>query len=196
MSLQLSYFHARLALLLHIAQSRLGATAVLTAGLFHSVKLSGLFAIDPELGVGRYCRALNFAKLINPDIEDPDAAGKLYELLVAIARVICAVVLSRGPQNEQTLDQARKFLAENRLSVLTVLKKSAGLAASAHGSMKSTEELADSYTLLMSLSGFIDVSISSSREPLADHHSLRKRLRHGHHLSHSPRVGRNCWIPW
>jgi hypothetical protein len=52
-SLQLSYFHARLALLLHVAQSRLGASAVLTAGLFHSVKLSGLFAIDPELGVGR-----------------------------------------------------------------------------------------------------------------------------------------------
>lgn len=133
---------------------------MLTAGFFHSVKLSGLFAIDPELGVGRFCRGhLNSAKLTNPDIEHPDAAGKLYELLVAIARVICAVVLSRGPQNEQTLDQARKFLTENRLSVLTVLKKSAGLAVSTQGSMKSTEELADSYTLLMSVSGFIDVGI-------------------------------------
>jgi nuclear pore complex protein Nup205 len=126
------------------------------------VKLSGLFAIDPELGVGRSCHSLPvLSKLTGLDIEDPDAAGKLYELLVAIARVICAVVLSRGSQNEQTLDQARKFLAENRLSILAVLKKSAGLGVSTQGSMKSTEELADSYTLLMSVTGFIDVSIST-----------------------------------
>jgi len=76
--------------------------------------------------------------------------------------VICAVVLSRGPQNEQTLEQARRFLAENRLSVLAVLKKSAGLGVSTHSSMESTGELADCYTLLMSVTGFIDVSISFS----------------------------------
>lgn len=112
------------------------------------------------MSVGRHI-LLVLSMLTNLDIEDPDAAGKLYELLVAIARVICAVVLSRGPQNEQTLEQARRFLAENRLSVLAVLKKSAGLGVSTHGSMKSTEELADSYTLLMSVTGFIDVSIFS-----------------------------------
>lgn len=48
----LSYCHARLALLLNLSQSRYGATAVLNAGLFHSVRASGLFAIDPDLGVG------------------------------------------------------------------------------------------------------------------------------------------------
>jgi nuclear pore complex protein Nup205 len=51
--MQLSYCHARLVLLLHISQTRVGATAVLNAGLFHSVQVSGLFAIDPDLGVGK-----------------------------------------------------------------------------------------------------------------------------------------------
>lgn len=147
------------------------------------MKLSGLFAIDPELGVGMFCYAfLSLLKLNYIDIEHPDAAGKLYELLVAISRVICAVVLSRGPQNEQTLDQARKFLADNKLSVLTVLKKSAGLGVGMHGSMRSTEELADSYTLLMSVSGFIDVGHSFSLgELVANYHSLTRPHKHGHH---------------
>lgn len=50
--MQLSYCHAKLALLLQISQTRLGSVAVLNAGLLHSVKVSGLFTIDPDLGVG------------------------------------------------------------------------------------------------------------------------------------------------
>jgi hypothetical protein len=41
-------------LLLDIAQTRVGATAVVNAGLFHSVQASGLFAMDPDLGVGKW----------------------------------------------------------------------------------------------------------------------------------------------
>ena len=51
--MQLSYCHARLVLLLHISQTRVGATAVLNAGLFHSIQVSCLFAMDPDLGVGK-----------------------------------------------------------------------------------------------------------------------------------------------
>lgn len=75
--------------------------------------------------------------------------------------MICAVVLSRGPQNEQTLDQGRRFLADNRLSVLAVLKKSAGLGTNVEASMQSIGELADSYMLLMSFTGYLDVSAFS-----------------------------------
>lgn len=92
------------------------------------------------------------------------------------------MVLSRGPQNEQTLEQARRFLAENRLPILAVLKKSAGLGVSTHGSMKSTEELADSYTLLMSVTSFIDVGISLFLVRLMlTVYSLRRLLSHGHY---------------
>lgn len=48
----MSYCNARLALLLHISQTRFGAAAVLNAGLFHSIQESALFSRDPDLGVG------------------------------------------------------------------------------------------------------------------------------------------------
>lgn len=52
--MQLLYIHAKLTVLLQICQSRVGAANVCGAGFFHNVKESGLFAIDPDLGVGEY----------------------------------------------------------------------------------------------------------------------------------------------
>lgn len=74
-------------------------------------------------------------------------------------RVINAVVLSRGSQNEQTLAQARKFLSENRLSVLIVFKRSARLGVLENASFHETiDDLAAAYIVLISISGFLDVS--------------------------------------
>jgi nuclear pore complex protein Nup205 len=85
--------------------------------------------------------------------------SKHYNLLAAIMRIICATVLSRGTQHQQTLEQGRRFLTENRLSILSVLKKSAGLGAGVDMSQQENiEELADSFMLLMSVSGFLEVS--------------------------------------
>ena len=73
-------------------------------------------------------------------------------------RIICAAVLSRGSQNRQTLEQGRKFLTENRLSIVAVLKKSAGLGTRLEASQQqSVEALADLYMLLMSVTGFLEV---------------------------------------
>jgi nuclear pore complex protein Nup205 len=77
-------------------------------------------------------------------------------------RVICAAVLSRGSQNQQTLEQGRRFLSENRLSILAVLKKSAGLGNISGISEQSIDDLAESFMLLMSVTGFLDVRGPSS----------------------------------
>ncbi|KAL3423236.1 nuclear pore complex subunit [Phlyctema vagabunda] len=140
-ALQLTYCNARLALLLFICHTRPGATAVVNAGLFHVIKESGLFSTDPDLGT---------------DIDDPDAIAKHYSLLVSIMRVICAAVLSRGSQNEQTVDQGRRFLTENRLAILAVFKQAAGLGSGSGNAGQSIEELADSFMVLISATGFID----------------------------------------
>lgn len=74
-------------------------------------------------------------------------------------RVINATVVSRGEQNEQTLTLGRRFLAENRLSVMTVFKKSMNIGV--NGAISSDElvdDLAESYMLLITLTGFINVS--------------------------------------
>lgn len=98
--------------------------------------------------------------LTDSDIDDVDAIKKHYDLLTALMRVIITVILSRGPQNEQTLEQGRKFLSENRLSILGVLKRSAGLGVGPDAPEQSIEELADSFVMLISVTGFIDVSIT------------------------------------
>lgn len=73
-------------------------------------------------------------------------------------RVINAAVISRGEQNEQTLTLGRRFLAENRLSVMTVFKRSMNIGSLGAVPDEVVDELADSYMLLITLTGFIDVS--------------------------------------
>ena len=91
------------------------------------------------------------------DIEGPNALNKHYSLLVAIMRVICAALLSRGTQNQQSLDQGRRFLAENKLSIMAVLKKSGGLAPGVQVT-EQIDELADSFMLLVTFTGYLEVS--------------------------------------
>lgn len=74
-------------------------------------------------------------------------------------RVINCCVVSRGPQNEQTLAQAKKFVSENRLWMLSVFKRSARIGAAVdNGLDEVVDELSDAYMLLISTSGFLDVS--------------------------------------
>ena len=97
------------------------------------------------------------------DIEGPSAVSKHFALLAALLRIICAALLSRGAQNEQSLEQGRRFLSENRLPILAVLKKSAGLSTGVQVAEESTSELAEAFMLLISVSGFLDVSFVSLR---------------------------------
>ncbi len=96
------------------------------------------------------------------DIDGPGALTKHYNLLITVMRIICAAVMSRGSQNQQTLEQGRKFLSENRLSILAVLKKSAGLGGANNKPDQSIQDLADIFMLLMSVTGFVEVSISNT----------------------------------
>lgn len=95
-------------------------------------------------------------------------------------RVICATVISRGSQNEQTLDQGRRFLTDNRPSILSTFKKSRGLGTGNDDSTGKIKELADSYVLLISVTDFVDVSISilvTCSHLTMDR--MRRRLRYG-----------------
>lgn len=85
-----------------------------------------------------------------------------FQLLLGLMRIINSVVLSRGEQNEQTLAQGRKFLSENRLSVLSVFKRATSIGSiNRVVSAEVVEDLADCYMLLITLTGFIDVSETS-----------------------------------
>jgi nuclear pore complex protein Nup205 len=140
----LSYYDASLALLLRVAQSRLGAAYVLNAGLFPAVRDSQIFAVDPDIGL---------------EFDNPNALKKYYDLMLNVLRVINAAVIARGRQNDQTVFQAREFLKENRHSMVAMFKRSVNVGG---GEKAETEQdladLVDCWTVLVDITGFLQVS--------------------------------------
>ncbi|KAI9775555.1 MAG: hypothetical protein M1839_001033 [Geoglossum umbratile] len=136
-----SYYEAKLSLLLRISQTRAGATYVLNAGLFQSVRDSQLFSIDPDLGL---------------DIDNSEALKKYYNLLLAVVRVINSAVLSKGPQNQHTIEQARRFLAENRYQVVAIFKRHAKIGGVSTDASGDLEDIVESFTLLISMTKFLE----------------------------------------
>lgn len=96
-------------------------------------------------------------------IDNADALGKYYKLLLCVVRVIVSVVMSRGSQNQQTIDQAKQFLAENRSIIVAVFKRQARIGTAAESFTIDVEELVEFLVLLMTMTGFIDVSQCGDR---------------------------------
>lgn len=167
------YARAKLALLLQLCQTRAGAKFVLQANLFRALELSGVFAADPELEI---------------DARNTSALEKHYSLLVSLARIVGAAVLSRGSHN---ILQGRRFLQQHRMLLVHTLKRSAGIGTVGNGPAgagtvngRSTfggkdsilvgardveaqakledriEELAEAFMLLITATGFLEVCFS------------------------------------
>jgi nuclear pore complex protein Nup205 len=102
---QQNFQNARLAIILQLAQSRIGAKYILHGNLFRSLENSGLFAADPELQI---------------DAANPRALEQHYDLLAKVVRIIGAAILSRGNNN---VTQGRKFLTDHRMLVSHALKR-------------------------------------------------------------------------
>lgn len=123
------------------------------------VRDSGIFSVDPDLGI---CmsqhRSFSDRALTVLAIDNADALSKYYKLLLSVVRVIASVVMSRGSQNQQTIDQAKLFLSENRSLIVAIFKRQARIgAAAAENPTVDVEELVELLVLLMTMTGFIDV---------------------------------------
>ncbi|CAK7199067.1 hypothetical protein SEUCBS139899_001735 [Sporothrix eucalyptigena] len=140
---------AKLALLLQLCQTRDGAKYTLHANLFRSIELSGLFSADPELQV---------------DPTNTAALTQHYGLLVQVARIIGAAVVSRGSHN---ILQGRRFLTEHRMLVMHVLKRSAGIgpASSAPALDERVEDLAEAFMVLIVATDFLDFEDKAPVQP-------------------------------
>ncbi|KAL8900187.1 MAG: hypothetical protein Q9207_005813 [Kuettlingeria erythrocarpa] len=157
--LLLAYYESKLALLLTMSQTRPGAGQVINAGLFQSIRDSGLFSVDPDLGIGEL-KSIDFIRstqqLTVVAIDNAEALDKYYKLLLSVVRLIASVVMSRGSQNQQTIDQAKQFLAENRPTIVAVFKRQARIGTAAESSTIDVEELVELLVLLMTMTSFID----------------------------------------
>ena len=143
----LSYYDASLTLLLRICQTHVGASSVLNAGLFLSIRESRIFDVDPDIGL---------------EFDDPNALKKYYELMLSVLRVINAAVLARGGrQNDQTVFAAREFLKDSRHSMVAIFKRSVNVGAGVGQDgvlVKDLSELVDCFTVLVEVTGFLEVS--------------------------------------
>ena len=102
------------------------------------------------------------AMLTNLEIDNPEALAKYYRLLLSIARVITSVVLSRGPQNEQSIESAKAFLTENRPLVVSMFKRQARIGGvSFDDAGVDIEELVELFMLLIAMTNFLDVGYAS-----------------------------------
>ena len=159
-TLLLSYYDSQLSLLLTFSQSRTGAVHIMNAGLFQAVRASGLFSVDPDMGIGKKL-APRAAKQYTDylEIDNPEALSKYYRLILSVVRVITSVVISRGSQNIQTIENAKAFLVENRPLVVAIFKRRAKIGGTMSDNVGvHVDELEELLTLLIAMTEFLDVS--------------------------------------
>ena len=110
-----------------------------------------------------------------------------YRLLLAVIRLISSVVLSRGEQNERTMEQARRFLSENRAAVVALFKRDGRLGDVQADLADELNEVVENLVLLISMTRFLDVSRLRrvAIERLTWNRPRRNR-------AHRPRARREC----
>ncbi|KAI0876068.1 nucleoporin Nup186/Nup192/Nup205 [Hypoxylon argillaceum] len=138
-----NYLNSKLVLLLQLCQTGQGAKYVLHANIFRVIEQSGLFEADPELQV---------------EPSNTNALEQHYLLLVKVAQIISVAIVSRGSHN---ILQGRRFLADHRMLVTHVLKRSAGIGAGAGGTDPTLTDLigdlAEAFMIMIMATGFLEV---------------------------------------
>ena len=151
-SLLLVFYSWKFSLLLTLSRSKPGASLLTNAGLFPAIRTSGLFSVDPDIGI---------------EIDNPEALAQYYRLLLAITRIVASVTLSRGAQNDAMIAQARGFLVENRALVVAVFKREAKIGGVSFddkgGSGGSVGELVELFGVLIEMTGFLEVGCPTKR---------------------------------
>ncbi|KAI9795691.1 MAG: hypothetical protein M1833_006860 [Piccolia ochrophora] len=148
-SMLFDYLKAKLSLLLRIAQTRAGAGHVIGASLFQIIGETGIFSAVPDY---------------DADMDNPSALNHFYELLLWLLRLLSTVVLTRGAQNVQVINQAKRFLFQNRRSMVTLLKlqaKAGGTPTSLEGTL---DGLVEQYLLLIRMTDFLKFEESEGRQ--------------------------------
>jgi len=92
------------------------------------------------------------------ELESPEALRRFFELMLAVLRIINAVVLAHGQQHDATIQLARQFLADNRQMIITVFKRHANIGGLRVEEGIDLGELVDNFTLLLSSTDFMKVS--------------------------------------
>lgn len=175
-------FEARTLLLLEISRTRAGALALLDANVIPTLRDTGLFAADPDLGFDlnatdptalvRSMRHITTTSTASST--QKTALFTYFSLLRSCLRLLLSTFLNFGPENEKIIYLIRAFLADYRGNMVGLFKRAAGLSfagqaeqgslfgASGMGSKEDremkrvVEDCTKAYTGLAVGSGFLD----------------------------------------
>jgi nuclear pore complex protein Nup205 len=104
--------------------------------------------------------------LTNADIDNATTLRQYYDLLLSVIRIIISATLSRGINNQQTLEHTRQFLTENRQSMVGIFKRYANIGAIApEGTRNDLGDLVKSFVALITMAGFVDFEEEKARKP-------------------------------
>lgn len=70
-------------------------------------------------------------------------------------------MLSKGPENDQVINLARQFIEQYRASIMAIFKRNAKIGSAQANTTRVLEELVDNFTILITASGFLEVSLKA-----------------------------------
>lgn len=89
-------------------------------------------------------------------MDNPNSLKQFFDIMLSILRILNSIVLKN--QSDQTLNQARVFLRENRASVVGVFKRYAGVGGLDVVQNVDLGDLVDNLTVLISATKYLEVS--------------------------------------
>lgn len=123
-------------LLLQVSRTHLGASALLDANLLQTLRDSGLFAADPDLGFD--LSSIGPASLVRSTTQNGASASIVsaqksalltyFFLLQGCLRLLLSTFLNFGQENEKIIYLVRSFLADHRGNMVGIFKRAAGLS--------------------------------------------------------------------
>jgi len=130
--------------------------------LYSSIRRSGLFSIDLDLGLGGAPEFFVMYSTNLSEMDNPNALLKYHQLLLAVLRIIASIVISCGQQNAQAMDRTRAFLVEYRPLMVATFKKHANVGALKEDRVEEyrpLDEVVEYFVLLTDWTDFLQVKL-------------------------------------
>ena len=132
---ELGTFKAITYLLIRVAESRAGAQALVENKILQTIDSCSFLKMDPNLGVNLVFNELpgrrsgrsmvNFSLEIPLVLDEEEDTLSLFELIIPVFQLLCAILMGVGSQNKQVIWNVKKLLFSFRKLLVGIFKRDA-----------------------------------------------------------------------
>ncbi|CCE80536.1 Piso0_003655 [Millerozyma farinosa CBS 7064] len=133
---ELTAFKCTLCLLIRVAQTRMGSLHLIQSEIFAIIKHCKFLSVDPDIGLSIKINNPNNELInINLSLDTPisimdtnhfvkeDNEISLFEFLVPMFQLVCAILLSMGPSYKPSIQQAKELFEHFKGLIVGVMKR-------------------------------------------------------------------------